>query len=177
MFSTFQEQDQSAIDIPSVVTQLDSKLAKVDKLFSGQTFDELCFQLHKQKATVIKAHELVTLIQQSASQKRNTFTKYFVLSDLKNKDAVIRLQGGQITPDDDYPGCLTYESENESVVAEDVLLLQNIASRCCKMLQFRDKYYKSDAILTAAGFENNDGSYWFDGGNDELQTQLKQIYT
>lgn len=163
MFSTFHEQDYSNIDIPSLSAQLDSKLAKVNELFPGQSFDELCFKLHKQKATVIKAHELIDLIQQSASQKRNTFTTYFVLSDLSNKDALIRFEGGHITSDDDYPGCLTYESADDCLARTDVLLLKDLASKCGKMLQFRDKYYKSDATLTAAGFENHDGSYWFDG--------------
>lgn len=163
MFSTFQEQDYSSADIPSVSAELDSKLAKMEERFPGQSFDDLCFKLHKQKAKVLKSDELLSMIQQSASQKRNTFTEYFVLSDLKTEDAVIRVEGGHITSDDDYPGCLTYESANDRLDPRDVLLLKDVATKCGKLLQFRDKFYKSDDILVSAGFENDDGSYWFNG--------------
>lgn len=167
MFSQFQEQDYSGVDIPSALTKLDRLADKLEEKFPGKSIDELSFALHKRKATVITSDRLITVIKEANSQKRNTFTEYFVLSDLKDKDAVVCFDGGQITSDDEYPGCLTYDSVNDTLDQRDVLLLKDVAAKGGTQLQFREKFHKSDDILVAAGFENYDESYWFDGWNTD----------
>ena len=183
MYKPFEEVDYSEFNLEKAMDSLTSSQAKLDaglrRIQPPISQEDLMYNLRRRKASTISTNQLVDIVQAANSEKRNTFSEYFIMNDFKDQDSILEFEGGQIGADDNYPGCLQmfHPSSCKARHEEDIRKLVYVADRCCMMIHLDGSFHCLKNLLTDLKFEvrqeerddeggkeqNERPHYWYDG--------------
>lgn len=171
-FPDYEPHDWSQYDTSQLIADIDKYKAVIDKKseiikknfeelqekYPGIYLPDMTVSSNKRDAIVTTSTDLIATIKLANSRKRSPFTKQFILNDLVDKEALVTFEGGQTSEEEDYPGCISYDSSCAKLVQGDVEMMKDIAIKGGTGLMFPDKFQHSEDILLAAGLvEDFDG--------------------